>query len=91
MFVFKCLAGEAPKYLSNLLVRKTNLRQGLRSQNLDNVLSVPELSRKTFARRSFAYEGPKLWNKLPNSMRVCDKIDKFKKDLKTLLFVNTDF
>ena len=34
----------------------------------------------------FAYNASRLWNALPGRIRAADTVEKFKKDVKTLLF-----
>ena len=47
--VFKCLHAMAPTYLTKLIKIKQQIRQGLRSANINNILDVPKMKRKTFA------------------------------------------
>ena len=86
VMVFKCLTGEAPSYLKNLLKKHEVKRTGLRSECDDRLLSIPFTRRKTFADRSFSVYGPRLWNSLPYFMRSIDHIDNFRKQLKTYFF-----
>ena len=79
VMVFKCLTGEAPSYLKNLLKKQ-------RSGCDDRLLSIPFTRRKTFADRSFSVYSPRLRNSLPYFMRSIDHIDNFKKQLKTYFF-----
>ena len=83
--VFKCLNNQAPAYLQKLLHIRT-VRPGLRSAYNGIFLNVPKTSRHTFLARSFAVSGPTLWNKLPQSIRECDSLTKFKSALKTYYF-----
>ena len=85
--VFKCLHGNGPQYLSELLCRKMT-RSGLRSAN-SIILYIPRtLSRaeQSTADRSFSMSGPKLWNQLPVSIQNSCSLDVFKSRLKTFLF-----
>ena len=41
-----------------------------------------------YARKSFSYVAPKLWNNLSLDLRLCKSLDKFKRQLKYLLFNN---
>ena len=43
-----------------------------------------------YGRRTFEYAGPRLWNALPLELRTVESIDIFKKQLKTLLFKDTE-
>ena len=47
--VFKCLHAMAPTYFIKLIKIKQQRRQGLRSENRNNILEVPKMKRKTFA------------------------------------------
>ena len=49
-------------------------------------LRDPRVSKKTFAARSFAYMGPKLWNNTPTTIREIATVDNFKSQLKVHLF-----
>ena len=85
--VFKCIRGNGPQYLSELLCRKMT-RPGLRSAN-SIILYIPRtLSRaeQSTADRSFSISGPKLWNQLPVSIQNSCSLDVFKSRLKTFLF-----
>ena len=47
--VFKCLHAMAPMYLMKLITLKQQRRQGLRSENANNIMEVPKTKRRTFA------------------------------------------
>ena len=49
ILVFKCLHAMAPTYLIKLIKIKQQRRQGLRSENINNILEVSKTKRKTFA------------------------------------------
>ena len=84
--VYKCLSGDAPDHLKDLLNEYTSTRQGLQSEHLHKRLVVPRTVRKTFASRAFSVYGPSLWNQTPNYLNELSSLDSFKKDLKTFLF-----
>ena len=84
--VHKCLQGSAPGYLQELLLAAECRCDGLRSESDTRKLFVPLVKWKTFAERSFAVQGPKLWNSLPLELRLITNTDNFKKQLKTHLF-----
>ena len=85
LLVYKCLNGQAPLYLSELLEDKsTTSRPGLQSTCDGTLLCIPFTKRKTFADRSFSIAGPKLWNCLTKTIRESPNTDSFKKHLKTL-------
>lgn len=83
IMVFNCLNDKAPLYLSSLL---TKAKSGRNLRNCENKLMVPVVRKKTFAARSFSVYGPRLWNRLPNYLRVTEDRDDFKSKLKTFLF-----
>ena len=80
---FKCLHGQGPDYLTELLVHYSPSRT-LRSSD-SNLLLVPRTT-SSFGERRFGVCAPKEWNKLPYSIRNCDNINIFKTSVKTLLF-----
>ena len=87
LLVYKCLNGQGPSYLSELLELKcTKSGSGLRSTCDRTLLCVPFTKRKTFADRSFSMAGPRLWNDLPKTIRESPNLDCFNKHLKTYMF-----
>ena len=85
--VFKCLHAMAPTYLTELIKIKQQARQGLRLANMNNILDVPKMKRKTFALGAFSVYGPRTWNALLDPLRTTSNYDKFRKDLKTHFFL----
>ena len=53
----------------------------------NTLLNIPQTKKKTFADRGFRVTGPRLWNSLPQHLREEDRLDTFKKKLKTFLFL----
>ena len=84
--VHKCLSGNAPGYLIDLLVLLGVNCEGLRSNNAVKYLLIPGTYQKTFADRAFSVYGPKRWNQLPHELRAIENLDEFKDKLKTYLF-----
>ena len=82
-FIFKCLIGNAPHYLIDLVSLYCPSRS-LRSASA-NLLTVPRVN-KRFGERMFAYAGPVLWNALPYHVKGSPNINSFKKSVKTLFF-----
>ena len=80
--VYKSLHGLAPPYLSSLLTRKIQCREGLRSNDRNSQLEIPHTTRKTFAARAFSVLGPELWNQLPMDIQHIKSYTTFKKPLK---------
>ena len=86
VLVYKCLHGEAPEYLQNLLITYIPKREDLRPEAIIDRLIVPRTKKKTFADRAFSVVGPKVWNNLPNDIKSQKDVEHFKKSLKTHLF-----
>ena len=84
LLVYKALNGMAPLYITELLSYRTCSRT-LRSPD-QKLLAVPKSRLKTYGDRDFSVAAPKLWNELPLDLRCLDKIDLFKKHIKTDLF-----
>lgn len=81
---YKCLHGEAPGYLSDLVTPYRPTR-ALRSAEQ---LRLNEQSARTkfYGDRRFSVAAPKLWNNLPVGIRKCATLRHFKVSLKTHLF-----
>ena len=71
--MYKCSNGLAPPYLSSLF---HYVNSNTRSSS-NNDLSVPRPHTIIF-KPSLAYAGPKLWNKIPLSIREVSNISAFK-------------
>ena len=81
LLTFKCLHGEGPAYLRNLL-EWYNPSRSLRSSNR-LMLKVPRTFLKSYV---FEAVAPCLWNSLPVHVRDSSSMDIFKQSLKTYLF-----
>ena len=87
LIVYKCIHGQGPKYLADMLVKEINTRYELRSCNDTTHLGPPpRTARKTFGDRAFCIAAPNLWNSLPRNIREIPSLLNFKKELKTFLF-----
>ena len=84
MYVFKCVNGCAPVYLSNLLIMYTPPREGLQPR-VEKSLVVPPVKTK-YGERTFTYTTAKYWNALPDGLRRAENVHQFKRVLKTFLF-----
>ena len=87
MLVYSSVHCLAPKYLSDKIQHKADGRPGLQSSNDFQALVVPRTKHMTFADGAYSVSVPKLWNKLPTSVKSAPDLDTFKKNLKTHLFV----
>ncbi len=84
LIMFKCINGQAPSYLSELIDIYASARPGLRSMNKG--LLQEHRSKTLWGDRSFAIGAAKLWNSLPVELRTCDNLSTFKSGLKTHLY-----
>lgn len=91
--IFKCLGETAPEYLSAILSRHRPAREGLRSATDTTRLAEHSIigTLKSAESRSFFYTGPRIWNKLPVSMRESDTLSGFKRALKTYLYPHQEW
>ncbi len=90
LLTFKCLIGKGPCYLSELLV-KYQPRRTLRSCNEPICLVIPKHIKQGMGERTFSFAAPRLWNRLPATLRTCTDLDDFKGRLKTHLFKTAYF
>jgi len=84
LLTFKGLNNLIPGYLSEFLIHYTSGRLGLRSENA-NLLRVLH-TRRSYGDNAFCVAAPRLWNSIPNHIRLSPSVNAFKKALKTHLF-----
>ena len=81
LITWKCLHDKAPSYLQELLTSNKSMRA-----QCQNTFIVPKVNNVTHGGIAFTKAAPILWNALPEHIRKMDKIEQFKKSLKTHLF-----
>ncbi len=81
LLTWKCLHGQAPSYLQELLITNKSMRS-----HCQNTLVVPKVNNVTHGGIAFTKVAPILWNELPEYIRKIEKIEQFKKNIKTYLF-----
>ena len=88
LIVFKALKFNQPSYIRELLHPLTyDSTIGLRSTDDRCRLHEPRaVGERGFANRSFSYMAPRLYNKLPISLRHVESLDAFKSQLKAVMF-----
>ena len=86
VLTFKCIHGDAPTYLSNLITIKPISTFGLRSNEMSYLLQEVRSKLVKAGDRSFAIAAPSEWNKLPSEIRSLPTLDVFKSKLKMHLF-----
>ena len=75
LLVYKCLHGKGPAYMASMLQEYNPIRS-LRSTN-ELRLIEPSFNKK-YGARAFSVAGPRLWNKLPPSLKQSCSVDVFK-------------
>ena len=81
---YKAINGMVPQYLADLLHCYIPTRY-LRSSS-KNLLRIPKSNLKSYGERSFQVAAPKLWNTLPEDIKISTSFNDFKVKIKTLLF-----
>ena len=84
LVTFKALHGLSPGYIFDMLVPYSPTR-ALRSAG-KGLLTIPESRLATKGDRSFSVLAPKLWNALPEQIRLADTVPSCKSLLKTHLY-----
>ena len=85
LYVYKCVNGLAPVYLSDLIHQKVS-NYDLRCTDDLFMLESNFRPETHFGRSSFSYNGPLVWNNLPVELKMSTNIANFKKGLKTYFF-----
>ena len=85
LLTFKALNNLGPEYMKDMLPLQSQLRN-TRSSKGGTRLMEQKSKLKFGGDRAFSVCAPRLWNRLPNTLRSCTNVDHFKKQLKTCLF-----
>ena len=80
---FRALAIHQPPYLASLL-HFSNIPRQLRSSTSQQ-LSIPR-TKLNLGKRAFSVAAPIIWNELPTTLKSCESLASFRKNLKTYLF-----
>ena len=84
MYVFKCLQGNAPEYLTDFISHKPKLTTGpITRSSTDNTLLMAHVGKNRVGDKSFYVSAPLLWNSLPRNIREACTLPSFKKVLKS--------
>jgi len=84
LLTWKALNNQAPSFIMELLELHIPNRQ-LRSGDA-KCLTIPRTKTVTYGERALSVLAPKLWNKLPKSLRNCTELNTYKCQLKTHLY-----
>ena len=74
---YKYLHGISPAFLDEMIIRNNH---AYNTRNSQCVLQ-PKVNTVTFGLNSFRYQGPKLWNDLPNSLKDAASLQEFKTNI----------
>lgn len=85
IITYKCLFGNGPEYLRELLTFHRPERN-LRSSSDSRMLVDPQTRLSTAGDRSYYKAAPYLWNKLPHNVRHAQTLGQFKQRLKSFLY-----
>ena len=86
LLVYKAFTNGSPTYLADMMTSCNPVRS-TRSSHKVNLLVVPHQKSNKYSEKAFAVVGPRLWNELlTDELRGCNRVDTFKKKLKTMLF-----
>ena len=83
--MFRCVNNMAPSYLTDLIATGCRHNLNLHSQ-AQGLLPTARARTTQVHKQSFALVGPRIWNSLPDHIKMTNTIDKFKASLKTYLF-----
>jgi len=86
--VYRCLHGQAPRYLADHLIPASGAapHRGRLISDQPELSHCASLSTQHIRLSAFNYAGPTVWNSLPDELRNSDSFDSFKRFMKTILF-----
>jgi len=86
LLVHKSFVGQVPNYITELLTPAASdpPRSSLRSSSSSNL--IVQWARRKIGDSAFAVAAPRVWNRLPNELKIMRSTPAFKRHLKTYLF-----
>jgi hypothetical protein len=87
-FMYNCYVGEAPLYLTELLIKHVPIQKLCSAELSEGYYNVPFNRHKTISDRRFGTIGPRLWNNLTLDIKQSRSLDTFKAKLKTHLILS---
>ena len=81
--VYKSLNDLAPENLGNLFSKLSDVHSRVLRNVKCNHLAVPKM-RTAYGKKSFAFRGANVWNKLDSELKLAPSIQSFKTKLKAL-------
>ena len=83
LLTYKSINGHNPSYLKDLF---SSYVPGRDLRSAEGMLLTKPKMLTSIGERAISYQGPLLWNELPDYIKKANSIDNFKKKLKTFLF-----
>ena len=77
LLMFKSIHGLAPDYMVNDIVMAIEVSERQTRNNNVNDLYIPVVNIE-ISKHALSYQGPKVWNSLPDSVRECTNLETFK-------------
>jgi hypothetical protein len=68
LIMFKCISGQAPNYLCDHFTLQADLHSYETRNSSNGCLALPKPNKEIF-KQSLLYNGPKIWNSLPNDLK----------------------
>ena len=85
MLMFKCLNRQAPSYLCDQFTLQSDLHTYMTRNSVNGCLSIPKPNKELY-KQSLLYNGPKVWNSLPNELKNASSVLTFKTIYKKFTF-----
>lgn len=89
LLVFKCIHGLVPEYLANEVTMALEVSSRITRNVNENDLYVPFVNVE-MTKNSFKYQGPIVWNNMPNALKECTSLYGFKQQAK-IYFMNCTY
>ena len=85
LYVYKSIEGLSPQYIQDCLLKKQP-HSSIRTRSAGSTSFVAPIPKKSAGDRAFSVVAPRLWNRLPPSIKNATNIQVFKSMLKNYLF-----
>ena len=85
VLVYRCLHAPAPCYLQQTVL--SGGEHGITASSaVSHMVPIAATRRSTLGDRAFAVAGPRVWNNLPDAIRLSPSLETFKRSLKSHFF-----
>ena len=87
LITYKCFIGQAPKYLSTLLLPRINYNTVSTRKDLDKTwLNCHSIEKLNYRSKGYRFSAPVAWNLLDINIRESPTVETFRKRLKTFYY-----